>query len=102
MPAPIAARRTPPPQPSACPDAPRIPLNASSLDLELLLIAMLCSVPQSPHPSTPLPQQQTHKCPDPSRSSPLHQAVQANRTSHFAPPPTKPPPNQRAAGSGLL
>jgi Wiskott-Aldrich syndrome protein len=59
-----------------------------------LFIAMLCSVPQSPHPSTPQPQQQTPKYPHPSRSSPLHQAVQANRTSHFAPPPTKPPLNQ--------
>ena len=93
IPTPITARRTIPPQPSACPDAPRIPLNASSLDLELWFIAMLCSVPQSPHPSNPLPQQQTHKYPHPSRSSPLHQAVQANRTSH-SPPPTKPRPNQ--------
>jgi hypothetical protein len=58
-----------------------------------LFMAMLCSVPKCRHPSTLLPQQQTHKYPHPSRSSPLHQAVQANRTSH-SPPPTKPPLNQ--------
>ena len=112
--------RTIPPHPSACPDAPRIPLNAASLNLELWFIAMLCSVPQAPHPSTPLPQQQTHMYPHPgdntppphqpqllhapySPHSPRFPSEQArDREASYSRSRNMPSPNHRAAGSGLL